>query len=183
MRLIISVFVTILGFSLATEARIVRVEISKVEPAFNGQSFGGAGSYERLTGVAHGELDPKSPRNKIIQDIDLAPRNARGMVEYTTQVELLKPVDQTRGNGVLLFEVVNRGRKLALSFFNAGVHGRARAMERTDQPRRRVFVSRRLYLDLVRLAAGSHRWRWPLADVSDCRTQFKRYTDYRARAE
>ena len=123
MRLIIIASVMVLGFSLATEARIVRVEINKSEPAFNGQSFGATGSYEHLTGVAYGELDPKDPRNSIIQDIDRAPRNARGMVEYTTEIELLKPVDQTRGNGVLLFEVVNRGRKLALSFFNAGVPG------------------------------------------------------------
>jgi hypothetical protein len=123
MRLIITAFVMVLGFSLTTEARIVRIEINKTEPAFVGQSFGATGSYEHLTGVAYGELDPKDPRNRIIQDIDLAPRNARGMVEYTTEVELLKPVDQTRGNGVLLFEVVNRGTKLALAFFNGGVLG------------------------------------------------------------
>src|SRR4029077_17065773 len=114
MRLIVSVFVAILSFSLTTEAHIVRVGTNKIEPAFNGQSFGAAGSYEHLTGVAHGELDPKSPRNKIIQDMELAPPNGGGMVEDTTEVELLKPVDQTRGNGVLLFEVVNRGRKLVL---------------------------------------------------------------------
>ena len=73
--------------------------------------------------ASNGELDPADPANAAIQDIGLAPRNARGMVEYSTNIELLKPADLTRGNRVLLFEVNNRGNKLALSAFNEGVAG------------------------------------------------------------
>jgi hypothetical protein len=58
-----------------------------------------------------------------IQDINLAPRNARGMVKYVTNVELLKPADMARGNRILFFEVKNRGNKLAPGSFNAGVMG------------------------------------------------------------
>ena len=66
---------------------------------------------------------PPIPPTLAIQDINLAPRNARGMVEYVTNIELLKPADMARGNRILFFEVNNRGNKLALSSFNAGVMG------------------------------------------------------------
>ena len=95
------------------EARITRIEIVKSEPAFGGASFGEAGAYVHLVGRVNGELDPADPANAVIQDISLAPRNARGMVEYSTNIELLKPAELARGNRVLLFEVNNRGNKLA----------------------------------------------------------------------
>jgi len=41
------------------------------------------GQYETLTGVAFGEVDPADPLNAIVADIEFAPRNARGMVEYS----------------------------------------------------------------------------------------------------
>jgi hypothetical protein len=67
-------------FTLAeADARITHIEITKTEPAFGGQSFGDIGPYERLTGRVMGELDPADPANSGIQDINLAPRNARGM--------------------------------------------------------------------------------------------------------
>jgi Alpha/beta hydrolase domain len=105
------------------DARITHDEIIKSEPAFGGQSFGDAGPYEHLTGRATGELDPADPANSGIQDINLAPRNERGMVEYVTDIELLKPADMARGNRVLFFEVNNRGNKLAPGSFNVGVAG------------------------------------------------------------
>ena len=105
------------------KGRITRVEILKWEPAFGGQSFGAIGPYERLVGRATGELDPADPANSIIQDISLAPRNARGMVEYTTDIELLKPADMARANRILFVEVDNRGNKLAPLFFNEGIAG------------------------------------------------------------
>ncbi len=105
----------------SAEARITRIEIARVEPAFGGTAFDQVGAYERVIGRAHGELDPALPGNAIIQDLYLAPRNARGMVEYSTDIEILRPADQARGNRVLLFEVLNRGNKLALGAFNAGV--------------------------------------------------------------
>ena len=106
------------------DARITHIEIAKSEPAFGGQSFGDAGAYERLTGRVTGELDPADPANSGIQDINLAPRNARGMVEYVTNIELLRPADIARGNRILFFEVNNRGNKLAPGSFNAGFTSR-----------------------------------------------------------
>jgi Alpha/beta hydrolase domain len=111
-------------FTLAeADARITHIEITKTEPAFGGQSFGDVGPYEHLTGRVMGELDPADPANSGIQDINLAPRNAHGMVEYVTSVELLKPADMARGNRILFFEVNNRGNKLAPGSFNEGVAG------------------------------------------------------------
>ena len=114
--------VGVVGFIVAdADARITHIEITKTEPAFRGQSFGDVGPYEHLTGRVTGELDPADPANSGIQDINLAPRNARGMVEYVTNIELLKPVDMARGNRILFFEVNNRGNKLAPGSFNEGV--------------------------------------------------------------
>ena len=103
----------------SAEARITRIEIIKTEPAFAGQSFGTVGAYERLTGKAYGEVDPGSPANSLIQDIALAPRNAHGMVEYVTDIDILRPADRSKSNGVLFFNIVNRGNKGGLPLFNA----------------------------------------------------------------
>ena len=105
------------------EARIVRLEITKTEAAFEGKTFGAVGGYEKLTGKAFGALDPKTPENSLIQDIALAPRNANGLVEYVTDIEILRPKDASKGNGVLLIEVVNRGNKTSLRNYNAGMPG------------------------------------------------------------
>jgi alpha/beta hydrolase family protein len=118
----VAIGIAAIGFMMAeADARITHLEITKTEPAFRGQSFGDVGPYEHLTGRVTGELDPADPANSGIQDINLAPRNARGMVEYVTNIELLKPVDMARGNRILFFEVNNRGNKLAPGSFNEGV--------------------------------------------------------------
>ncbi|MBX9990937.1 alpha/beta hydrolase domain-containing protein [Phreatobacter oligotrophus] len=105
----------------AASARIVRVEITRTEPAFDGRSFGAVGPYERLIGKAHGAVDPRAAANRMIQDIQLAPRNATGLVEYVADIEILRPRDAAKGNGVLLVEVVNRGNKLVLRNLNDGI--------------------------------------------------------------
>ncbi len=66
--------------------------------------------YEKLTGRFHGELDPSDPRNAVITDLDLAPRNARGMVEYSATFTILEPADMGRASGVLVYQVPNRGQ-------------------------------------------------------------------------
>ncbi len=91
---------------------IVRLEISSDELAFEGRVFGTVGTYRKLRGKAYGELDPTDPRNALITDLALAPRNARGHVEYVTDFYILKPTDAGRGNHKLFFEVNNRGAKL-----------------------------------------------------------------------
>jgi len=107
-----------LGLSEA-QARITRIEIRQVEqPAFQGRTFGTVGAYEKLVGRAFGEVDPNDPRNAVIVDIANAPKNARGMVEYDTDIMILKPVDLAKGNHRLWFEVNNRGYLPSFSQFN-----------------------------------------------------------------
>jgi hypothetical protein len=112
---------TIVLATATAQARITRIEITRTEPAFSGETFGTVGAYQRLTGKAYGEVDPAAEANAAIQDIALAPRNARGMVEYVTDIDILRPADTTKGNGVLFFNIVNRGNKGGLSLFNADV--------------------------------------------------------------
>lgn len=102
------------GLTGALDARITKLDIQGVEsPTSSGQSFGGAGQYERVYGRAYGELNPNDPHNTIITDLKLAPRNARGMVEYNMTFSLVKPVDMSKSNGVLFYSVVNRGNGTA----------------------------------------------------------------------
>lgn len=101
------------------EARITRIEIMRREPFASGQDFGSAGSYEKLIGRFYGELDPAAPLNSGIIDLDKAPRNTNGMVEYSSDFYILKPLDLSKGNGALLYDVNNRGNKLALYQFNS----------------------------------------------------------------
>ncbi len=94
------------------EARITRLEILSVQsPTFGGLSFGDVGTYEKIFARAHGEVDPSDRRNALITDINLVPRNANGMVEYSVDVHIFKPVDLSKGNGRMFYDVVNRGNK------------------------------------------------------------------------
>jgi hypothetical protein len=103
--------VAVLNVTVAN-AHITRIEITSTEsPTFEGRSFGDVGPYEKLRGRAYGEIDPEDPRNAIITDIELAPRNASGMVEYSMDVYILKPADPSRGNHKLVVDVNNRGDK------------------------------------------------------------------------
>lgn len=99
-------------------ARLTQLAILSQEPFADGASFGSAGPYVRIQAVAHGELDPKDPANAVIALLDQAPRNARGMVEYDTDVFILRPAEPSRGNGALLYDVTNRGNKFLMSWIN-----------------------------------------------------------------
>ena len=77
-------------------------------------SFGAVGAYERITGSFTGEVDPTDSKNTIIQDLALAPLNANGKVEYTSEFVMLKPKDMSKANGVLRFDAPNRGNIVAL---------------------------------------------------------------------
>ena len=102
-------------------SKIARLQItSKVSPAFAGKTFGQAGAYEVLIGKLHGEADPNSPRNTDVTDIKGAPRNTAGRVEYSADVIILKPIDMSKSDGVLTYEVTNRGTWLAPAFVLRG---------------------------------------------------------------
>ena len=105
-----SLILGLLGMDHLAEARITGIIIqNRTSPAFGGASFGVVGQYEQLTGVAFGEVNPKDPLNAVITDIELAPRNSRGNVEYSMDFAITKPLDMSRGNRTLLYDVPNRG--------------------------------------------------------------------------
>ena len=102
----------------ALPAGLLRIEVSERSDVLAGKSFGAAGPYERLTGKAYFAVDPKLEANRIVCDIDKAPRNDSGMVEFSSDIYILKPRDPKNGNGAVLYEVSNRGRKGMLAMFN-----------------------------------------------------------------
>jgi hypothetical protein len=108
----------LIAATVSADARVTRIEISKQEPFAAGQTFGSVGAYEKVIGRFYGELDPASPLNATIVDLDKAPRNARGKVEYSADFYILKPVDLGKGNGALFYELSNRGNKGILARFN-----------------------------------------------------------------
>ncbi|UUX94883.1 alpha/beta hydrolase domain-containing protein [Aquabacterium sp. J223] len=77
-------------------------------------SYGSVGAYEQLTGTVSGEVDPDDPKNAVIQDLRLAPRNANGLVDYKADFLLIKPKDMSKANGVLRYDAPNRGNILTL---------------------------------------------------------------------
>ncbi len=97
---------------------VTKVTIASRAVVANGQPFGSVGPYEKLTGTIEFALDPANPRNKPIVDLDAAPRGSDGRVHFTADLYVLQPVDTARGNGTLLFEIANRGRKGILGRFN-----------------------------------------------------------------
>jgi hypothetical protein len=106
------------------EARVTRFAVTRVEsPTLDGAKFGKRGPYEKIVGKFFGELDPSNLRNQIIVDLDHAPRNARGMVEYSADFYILRPVSIDDRNGTVLYEFGNRGNKRLLVDYNSATSG------------------------------------------------------------
>ena len=78
---------------------LTRLVIQRREPFANGHEFPITGAYEKLVGKIYGEVDPKNSLNKMIVNLDKAPRNRRGRIEYSSDFCILKPADTARGNG------------------------------------------------------------------------------------
>jgi hypothetical protein len=97
----------------------MRLVIERVERAFEGVSFASAGPYEKITGRVFAEADPGHRLNASIVNLDRAPRNAAGRVEYWFDFCLLRPADLRKGNRRLFYDVINRGGKIALIDFNS----------------------------------------------------------------
>ena len=103
---------------------IRHIEITEREtPVFDGAEFGAVGAYERLHGTLFGELDPAHRLNRTITNLDRAPRNARGCVEYQSEFRILKPLDLARGNGWLVYDVPNRGNQPIMPRLNGAPEG------------------------------------------------------------
>ena len=97
---------------------VVGIEIKNREPLAGGRAFGDVGGYVQIDGTAHFAVDPGRPLNGVITDIGLAERGGDGLVHFSADIRILAPEDPARGNRRLLFDVPNRGNRLALSAFN-----------------------------------------------------------------
>jgi hypothetical protein len=96
--------------AVPVHAGVTEINVTSVERFADGAGFGQTGAYERVKGTFRGELDPADPRNRVIVNLERAPRNAGGKVEYESDFFLLRPANPARGNGKILYDVVNRGR-------------------------------------------------------------------------
>lgn len=117
-RMLRRIAVTALLMSVCGFAALTRIEVIERTDVLKGASQGRSGAYERILAKAHFAVDPKLAPNRVIADIDLAPRNAEGLVEFSADLYLLKPRDPEKGNGTALVEVSNRGGKGLLSMFD-----------------------------------------------------------------
>lgn len=91
--------------------RIVINESLSEPVTFGGTSFGAVGPYQKIRGIAYGQLDPSDPKNAVIADIALAQKDSNGLVQYSMDFFILKPVDLAKGNHKVFYEVNNRGGK------------------------------------------------------------------------
>src|SRR5688572_33156547 len=117
MRVLCSAIALSVCVGTVAEAGVTRLQIDRREIVLNGRQFGAAGPYEKLSGKVHFALDPALPQNAIIVDLTLAPKNSKGLVEFSADFYLLKPVDPARGNGRSFYEDGNRGTKRILPVF------------------------------------------------------------------
>lgn len=104
------VLLTELAVSSIGHTEIVRIVIDKQAPLHDSDGHI-VPHYEELRGRLFGEVDPKSTHNSLIQDIDLAPLNARGKVEYISTFTLVRPLEQSTSARVLLDVIPNRGHR------------------------------------------------------------------------
>ena len=98
------------------DARVVRIEVERTTPYAGGKEFGDAGRFERLDGTVYMEVDPDDPLNAVIVNLDRAPRNDGGLVEFSAPFFIIRPVDMARGNRKLLYGINNRGNAIELGF-------------------------------------------------------------------
>src|SRR3954471_5346970 len=118
----------------SANARLTELKLGAPEPFVEGRAFGETGAYVRLKGTARGELDPKAPEHADIVGLDRTPRNARGMVEYEGDVFVLRPADPAKGNGILFYEVLNRGNKQLVQRLHDLIGGNAGVLNDPKTP-------------------------------------------------
>lgn len=101
-----------LGATQPCEARVVKFAVQKQMSYLGGAAWGDAGPYELLQGTAYLAVDPHDPRDAVIVDLGNVPRNAQGLVEFSTPFFILTPADPQRANHKIFFAVNNRGNSL-----------------------------------------------------------------------
>ena len=153
-----AIFASVFCVGSVTEARVDRLEIVERVPFAKGYRFGVSGAYERIIGRLHYAVDPKnSEANSLIVDLGLAPTDSSGLVRFSGDFMILRPVEPGLGNRTLLYEVGNRGNVGMLSFFNDA--------PRTNQPTSRTdagngFLFREGYTLLW------SAWNWDVTDAN-----------------
>lgn len=115
---ILAAVLFLFGFPASISAEVTRVSIASRAVVAGGQSFGATGPYEKLIGTIEFALDTADRHNARIVDLEHAARGSDGRVHFSADLFVLRPADAARGNGVLLFEISNRGRKGLLTRFN-----------------------------------------------------------------
>ena len=109
------------GFAAPSYAGVTQINITCVQsPTFGGANFGSVGQYELIQGTFTGEVDPFNPQNAVIVDIQNAPRNAKGMVTYSADFQIFRPINLSQGNHRVIYDLPNRGGATALSTYNNG---------------------------------------------------------------
>src|SRR5215467_4534482 len=132
--------IALLLFILPVQAGVTRIEIISRADLLNGKEFDLAGPYEKIVAKVYFAVDPNNSHNKVIVDLDKAPRNEQGLVEFSADLYVLRPKDLNRGNGAALFEIPNRGGKAMVRFFN---HARGSADPTTEADMGDGFLMRR----------------------------------------
>lgn len=129
-RLVVQAFLAAqLVVGVATHARVERIEVISRADVLEGKTFGDAGAYEKLSGTVHFAVKPDAAPNKLIVDLDKAPRNAAGDVEFAADFYILKPKEAARSSGSVLLEIPNRGGKGILAIIQGGKGSRDPATE------------------------------------------------------
>lgn len=95
------------------------IDIKERGPYAEGMTFGDIGAYEQLDGTVHFAVDPSDSANRLITDLELAPKNSAGLVEFSADFRIVKPEDPNKGSHKLFFDVVNRGNPLSLGRINS----------------------------------------------------------------
>lgn len=107
----------------ASAADVVRVVVDRRTVVFDGREFGEAGAYELVVGRVFLTFDPADPADARVVDLDLAPRNADGLVEIWTDVVVLQPVDPQGRRGVAWVDLDDGSTSPAGPLFRAALAG------------------------------------------------------------
>ena len=102
-------------------AGLAAAEVTRVDIARRAEI--GASGYEKIVGTIHFAVDPQLAGNRVIADMDRAPRNAAGRVEFSADLVIIRPTNPKAGNGAALLEISNRGRRSMITNFNRGAVG------------------------------------------------------------
>jgi hypothetical protein len=104
-----ALMVLVLAVADAAVAEVVRIDVQRRDDW---------GTHERVIGRVYFAIDPMAPANRGIADIDHAPRNASGKVEFSSDLLFFRPKEARRARGTVFLEVVNRGRDQSLAILS-----------------------------------------------------------------